>query len=314
MESRGSFERVLTIFSILLVAYSTIFDINSNTTVQDLPEAAGSGAKKTNITQNFFNSSNSTDSSSQSVVLPSKHPVLEKNDVIYSTKRTLPPIVNEEYKVIFFHVAKAASSEWIRFFTRLSGNPAWCGKNVHHTEVNKLKRLSDYSLKEAQRLMTDPSWTRAIFVRHPKKRILSAFLDKAVSRTKKFAIDYCNKFQLHGGDFNYCVEHHEEFEFFLYNITTVSPDNVHWRPIYTRIDEKFWPYINYIANMENLSNDAMHFLQSINSTIDGVSAWDRIGKKGWSENERDCNTMGENAFLQKKDEKLKTNEISCNSQ
>ena len=62
--------------------------------------------------------------------------------------------------------------------------------------------------------------------------------------------------------------------------------------------------------MENLSYDASHFLQSINSTIDGVSAWDRIGKSGWSDNERDCNTMGDSAFLEEKDTRHKTNAVN----
>lgn len=51
----------------------------------------------------------------------------------------------------------------------------------HNPRHNNLKYLWDYSLEEANEIMTSPEWTRAIFVREPKQRFLSAFLDKAVS-------------------------------------------------------------------------------------------------------------------------------------
>ena len=230
-------------------------------------------------------------------------PKMLKTDIIYTNKRETPPIVNEEYKVIFFHVAKAASSEWIRFFTRLNGNPAWCGPDIHNNTVNNIKRLNDYTLKEAERMMKDPTWTKAIFVRNPKTRLLSAYLDKVLSHPKHFKEAYCHSYMKNGGILEDCWENYLNFDFFIHNITTISWKNVHWRPIITRIDEKWWPYINYIRNMENLSHDAKDFLQHLKSSKDGISAWDRIGRIGWSDNERDCNTMGTKSFLQKKDHK-----------
>ena len=69
-------------------------------------------------------------------------PTLKQNDIIYGPvpKRNTVPIVNEEYNVIFFQVAKAASTEWKRFFTRLqNGNDSsWCidQENIHKPDVN----------------------------------------------------------------------------------------------------------------------------------------------------------------------------------
>eukprot|EP00558_Chaetoceros_sp_UNC1202_P007240 CAMPEP_0197248216 /NCGR_PEP_ID=MMETSP1429-20130617/36451_1 /TAXON_ID=49237 /ORGANISM="Chaetoceros sp., Strain UNC1202" /LENGTH=117 /DNA_ID=CAMNT_0042709345 /DNA_START=146 /DNA_END=499 /DNA_ORIENTATION=- len=59
--------------------------------------------------------------------------------------------------------------------------------------------------------------------------------------------------------------------------------------------------------MEDLSEDAEHFLKEIKSIKDGVSAWDRIGSTGWGDNERDCGALGTSAFLAKKDSRHKTN-------
>ena len=240
-------------------------------------------------------------------------PRLEHDDLIYKgTFHPLSPVVIEEYNLVFFLVAKAASSEWIRFFMRLENNPQWCedGGGIHDPLQNKLTLLKDYSLEQAQEMMTSPDWTRAIFVRHPKPRLLSAFLDKAIGHKRKFDEEFCDKYVKKGKDeftLEGCREHRLEFDFFLRNITTTLPDNVHWSPISSRMDEKWWPYTNYIATMEDLAEDAKHFLQSLTSNIDGVNAWDRVGKTGWGENERDCDHLGTDPFLGKKDTKHKTN-------
>ena len=239
------------------------------------------------------------------------HPTLEDSDLVYNLHRNTVPVVNEEYNLIFFLTAKAASSEWIRFLMRLQGSDNWCAPTVHDKEVNGLKFLTDYSKEEAQEMMTSLKWNRAIFVRNPKPRILSAFLDKAVQHEKHFMRSNCPLWAEwtaeRGGTLQECIERHDSFEFFLYNITTTLNKNVHWRSIYSRIDDKWWPYVNYIAHMKDLSADAEDFLTSIHSNIDGVSAWDRIGKTGWSDNERDCDHLGTDAFLSKKDNQHHTN-------
>ena len=238
-------------------------------------------------------------------------PTLKRKDLVYKKSRNTVPVVNEEYNLIFFLVAKTASSEWIRFLMRLQGSENWCMPEIHDRHVNELKFLSDYSIEEAQEMMTSPKWKRAIFVRDPKPRVLSAFLDKAVAHEDHFmnetCVVYANKTGNKGASLDYCIEEHDSFEFFLFSITTTLKKNVHWRSIYSRVDEKWWPYMTYIGNMENLSEDAEEFLQSIHSNIDGASAWDKIGRTGWSDNERDCSNLGHSAFLTKKDVHHKTN-------
>ncbi len=234
-------------------------------------------------------------------------PKIEKDDLIYSTSKNTVPIVNEEFKVIFFQVAKAASSEWMRFFSRLSNSPNWCyDGSIHDDKINGLKRLSDYDRKTAGEMMTDPSWTKAMFVRNPKARILSAYLDKAVDHSNKFQQQQCRSYERFGGNYDDCVKYHTNFDFFIHEIVTTW-DNVHWVPIYERIDEKWWPYMTYISNMENLGDDVERFLKSIYSNVNGESAWDRIGKTGWSDNVRDCDRVGNQAFLAVKDKDHKTN-------
>jgi len=238
--------------------------------------------------------------------LPLVEAELDVNDLIYHTRndqKNYIPAVNEEYKTIFFFIGKCAASEWKRMFIRMMGSPKWCATWIHKKEVNGLKWLDDYSLEEAQHIMTSPEWTRAIFVRNPKDRTLSAFLDKAVAHSDKFVKGICKKtYRNRGMSSQACIDHHLEFDFFLRNITTAITDNVHWMSIYDQIDAKWWPYINFIGRMENLAEDAETFLRSIISDIDGVSAWEHWGKTGWSNDKRDCGANGTSAFLKTHDE------------
>eukprot|EP00957_Ditylum_brightwellii_P047192 3584024-Ditylum_brightwellii.AAC.1 len=59
--------------------------------------------------------------------------------------------------------------------------------------------------------------------------------------------------------------------------------------------------------MEELADNTEHFLQAVVSNIDNVIAWDRVGRTGWSEDERHCDNLGTSPFLGKKDTKHKTN-------
>ncbi len=218
-----------------------------------------------------------------------RHPWLKETDLVYNDKRNTVPVVNDEYKIVFFLTAKVASTEFVRFFARLQSNPNWCKPNIHHPGVHKLKLLNSYSIEEAQQIMTSPEWTKAIFVRHPKSRLLSAYLDKAIHYSKRFVGEYCEAFRRHNKNYDECVEKHEDFDFFLKNITSTLNEDVHWRTIYSRVDEKWWPYMSYVGYMENLNDDVKSLFSSVYSNIDGVSAWDRIGKSGWSGNKNgDC--------------------------
>eukprot|EP00551_Chaetoceros_affinis_P017069 CAMPEP_0203699706 /NCGR_PEP_ID=MMETSP0091-20130426/28044_1 /ASSEMBLY_ACC=CAM_ASM_001089 /TAXON_ID=426623 /ORGANISM="Chaetoceros affinis, Strain CCMP159" /LENGTH=259 /DNA_ID=CAMNT_0050572659 /DNA_START=15 /DNA_END=790 /DNA_ORIENTATION=+ len=205
--------------------------------------------------------------------------------------------------------AKVASTEFVRFFARLQNNPNWCKQNIHHPDVHKLKLLNSYTAEKAQQIMVSPEWTKAIFVRHPKSRLLSAYLDKAIQYSERFVGEYCKAFERHNNNYDECVEKHEDFDFFLKRITSTLSEDVHWRTIYSRVDEKWWPYIDYIGYMDNLNDDAKKLFSSIRSSVDGVSAWDRIGVSGWSGNkEGDCKDNLESSipFLGRSDARHKT--------
>jgi hypothetical protein len=234
-------------------------------------------------------------------------PKLKSTDLIYNGRRNTVPLVIQEYNLIFFLQDKVASTEMVRFFMRLENKTEWCNATIHANVKGTMTLLSDYSLDEAQSMMIDPKWKKAMFVRNPKPRILSAFLNRFVVLRDRFITKTCPQYaRLGGKNVTECIEavKREDFSFFLKEITTVNHENVHWRSIYSTVEEKWWPWIDEIYEMGDNSEVFKTFLQSIKSNIDGVSAWDRTGKTGWGEYEVDCN--GDHAFMEKKDSRHAT--------
>ncbi|GFH50034.1 hypothetical protein CTEN210_06510 [Chaetoceros tenuissimus] len=230
---------------------------------------------------------------------PPKYPVVQQGDFSNEV------FVNQEFKFIFFPIAKTACTEWVRFFMRLNNSPLWCSNGyehgIHSIKHENIKFMSDYTLEEQTHMMTSKDWTRAIFVREPKKRVLSAFLDK--SHNADWFRNFCPAYVSAGGDEKECIERRHDFDFFVKKMTVTLHDNAHWLPCYDYIDKKWWKYMTFISTMKNLSQDAEILLKSVKSSVDGVSAWDRIGKHGWGADfkKHGCEDSGDSrAFLEAK--------------
>ena len=227
-------------------------------------------------------------------------PQVLPDDIILKHARTA--FVIPEYKLIFFTFPKVACSEWKRMFMRINGNPNWCkirGFDAHDPKSNLISTLADYSPEIATEMMTSPSWTRAAFVREPKERVLSAFLDKSVKE------DYivrkcCNRLQ-NESERKKCKTNRKSFESFLYFVRTYPNEcfDVHWEPQVVKIDKKWWPYIDFIGHQENLLEDAERLLRSLTSSRDpipGRTAWERYGITGWGDDNELCEKRP-NSFL-----------------
>lgn len=241
------------------------------------------------------------------------YPEVKKSDIIYEQDYHTA-IVNDEYKLIYFHIGKVASSEFKNMLKRLNRDPSWCDISdplmVHRRGMNGLKYLAyDYSIKEVEEMMTNDEWTKAIFARDPKPRLLSGFLDKAVQQKHNFETSYCPSWQKwKGGDdakLQYCYDHRKDFSFFLHEITRMNTQDLHFRSVDSFVDKKWWPYINFIGYMDSLSADSKRLFKSIKSDVDGISAWERAGSTGWSP-ELSCDNTGDEEFLQEKPSGHKT--------
>jgi len=94
------------------------------------------------------------------------------------------PIVIESHKLIFFTVPKVGCTVFKQLFRRMMGYKNWRTKDPHDPSRNGLMYLNHYSMEKATAILKSPDWTNAVFVRKPKERFLSAFLDKAQGTSK----------------------------------------------------------------------------------------------------------------------------------
>lgn len=78
---------------------------------------------------------------------------------------------------------------------------------------------------------------------------------------------------------------HADFTYFLH-MTRFCPDE-HWYPQRDAIDEKWWPYITFIGYLETVEFDAKRLLQSVKSSKDNLTAWEKFGKSGFGKNGND---------------------------
>ena len=183
------------------------------------------------------------------------------------------PFVLEDFKLIFFTVPKVGCTVFKQLFRRMSGYADWNTSDVrltHDVQYNGLKRLSEYSVERASEIMTDPDWTRAIFVRDPKERILSAFLEKVLAASSPSDSLVRQKCCPERGACMRSVG--KSFESFLW-LTSQCP-NPHWSPQSERMEKRYWPYINFVGRMESIETDTRTLLQRI-------GAWEEFGQSGW---------------------------------
>ena len=90
------------------------------------------------------------------------------------------PIVIESHKLLFFTVPKNACSTFKKLFRRMMGYKNWLIASAHDPETNGLKYLGQYPPDMQKEFMTSSDWTRAIFLRDPMERTLSAYMDKGL--------------------------------------------------------------------------------------------------------------------------------------
>ena len=97
------------------------------------------------------------------------------------------PVVLEKFRLIFFTIPKTGTTVFKQLFRRMMGYENWNHVDEiwpyplpHNPNNNGLVYLYDFPIATANEMMTSPSWTRAIFVRDPIERVLSAYIEKAL--------------------------------------------------------------------------------------------------------------------------------------
>jgi len=218
--------------------------------------------------------------------------VLRPDDYIYEYGPwDAAPIVVESHKLVFFTIPKVGSTVLKQLFRRMEGYVDYLQDKhplPHAPKRNGLKYLYDYPPVEADAIISDPSFTRAIFLRDPKERLLSAYLDKARQNAyvqfhccdernpKLYEQLECAHPREHSGPAAAKADTEEPLLSFKDFLTLLIPScqDPHWEPQADRIDAKYWKYINFVGRMENVEKDTR-------SLLERIGAWDEFGASGW---------------------------------
>ena len=221
----------------------------------------------------------------------------------------IDPVVIESHKLLFFTVPKNSCSEFKMLFRRMMGFKDWktvgsMEDRLHNPATNGLKYLGSYPKEQQAEFMTSPEWTRAIFLRDPRERVLSAYMDKGLTKYKQY------KFVAGGYVKSHCcgmkvglktekdlskerariersnphclpIFPFEEsntpenfpFEDFVRNFMRQCPD-AHWALQSKRMTESSWKMINFVGHLRTFQQDG-------HALLNRIGAFEEFGLEGW---------------------------------
>jgi Sulfotransferase family len=193
-------------------------------------------------------------------------PLQDDDFVFLDTDVQSSPIVIESHKLIFFPVPKVADIMFMMLLRRMTGFENWKSLNVDPRD-DGLVRLSDYSIEQATEMITSPEYTRATFLRDPKDRFLSTYLDLVLNRNTSIEQLCCRK------DDKCFHKYHATIRDFATTLIWNCHDK-HWIPMSRWIDPRFIPTLNFVGHLETVQTDARALLEH-------VGAWEEFGAFGW---------------------------------
>eukprot|EP00934_Nitzschia_sp_Nitz4_P004030 Nitzschia sp. Nitz4//scaffold6_size259037//79594//80859//NITZ4_001060-RA/size259037-processed-gene-0.9-mRNA-1//1//CDS//3329556851//4020//frame0 len=124
---------------------------------------------------------------------PDNGPTLDPNDELFHT----PPgwdtsfIIIKQFRLAFWTTPKIATTAWKKLFRCMSGGRNCLKADPHDPGSNGLTYLHHLPRSEQQHILSSPKWTKALFIRDPMERALSAYLDKAARNNASHVMDHC---------------------------------------------------------------------------------------------------------------------------
>ncbi|XP_045151996.1 carbohydrate sulfotransferase 9 isoform X2 [Echinops telfairi] len=177
--------------------------------------------------------------------------------------------VEDKHRILYCEVPKAGCSNWKRVLMVLNGL-APSAHNISHDAVHygkHLKKLDSFDLKGIHTRLN--TYTKAVFVRDPMERLVSAFRDKfehpnsyyhpvfGKAIIKKYRPNACAE-ALHSGS---GVKFKEFVHYLLDSHRPVGMD-IHWEKV-SKLCYPCWINYDFVGKFETLEEDANYFLQLI---------------------------------------------------
>uniref|UniRef100_A0A452V8X0 Carbohydrate sulfotransferase n=1 Tax=Ursus maritimus TaxID=29073 RepID=A0A452V8X0_URSMA len=160
--------------------------------------------------------------------------------------------VEDKHKILYCEVPKAGCSNWKRILMVLSGL-ASSAYNISHDAVHygkHLKKLDSFDLKGIYTRLN--TYTKAVFVRDPMERLVSAFRDKfehpnsyyhpvfGKAIIKKYRPNACEEALNNGSGVKF-----KEFVHYLLDSHRPVGMDIHWE----KVSKLCYPYANYFLQL-----------------------------------------------------------------
>ena len=181
-------------------------------------------------------------------------------------------LFDRRVKLVLFTLPKVGCTELIKLMRRMAGSPDWADY-PHDAEDRQF--FSELGLEEANRILEDRSWTKAVVLRDPAERLLSAYLDKFMHPPGSYLDDLFRD----GG-------HQMPFAEFLRYVLSDNTDPLrpvglhagtdpHWRP-QALVGGLAWvePVLDHVGRFDSIGAWTRHLLEDI-------GAWREYGANGW---------------------------------
>lgn len=172
-------------------------------------------------------------------------------------------IVDDNHRLIYCYVPKAACANWKRVMQVLSGRYASVD-DIHKVDHTDFKFLSAYSPEEIHYRLEN--YFKFIFVRHPLDRLFSAwhnkFHENFLDMQKRYGVPIVKKFRENPPD-NPEGDDVTLEEFFKYLAgTSTTQYNEHWMP-FDELCQPCYVDYNFIGMYEDLENEATTMIKHL---------------------------------------------------
>lgn len=172
-------------------------------------------------------------------------------------------IVDDNHRLIYCYVPKAACANWKRVMQVLSGKYQKV-EDIQKVDHTDFKFLSSYSPEEVDYRLKN--YFKFMFVRHPLDRLFSAwhnkFHENFLDMQKKYGVPIVKKFRENPPE-NPQGDDVTLEEFFKYLAgTSTNQYNEHWMP-FTELCQPCYVDYNYIGIYEDLENEAAAMIKHL---------------------------------------------------
>jgi Sulfotransferase family len=174
-------------------------------------------------------------------------------------------IVLPEARLLFCGIPKVGMTEWLKFFRYTLGARDYLSHPHFKTDLQEfhLARLSNAYIAN---ILTDPTWTKAVFFRDPAERLLAAYSDKVQQ-------DRFNRDVFRMGketDDDYILNFTEFVNLVINRNEQNSASGLHWKTdphwapqILTAGLDRIFPFFDFVGNFDHVALHSKLLLQQV---------------------------------------------------